>query len=210
VCGAFVVFTDENIKRSGSILNPKDDYYMIGKCRKTFLVIKLCKEVKINLIETQNLEWLSSFPLVIGFSVLSNDRWVDLGTFYCKTTRKPQLFKIEMSCFSSILKVDILEFQGKHEYFTLTHLKVYGTTMIEDFKGSSVVEEGGMNLYDVFSTKISKLERHTEIQEDRLHGNIEKEIYLLRKTVVKLQFLLTFLLVVFIGLITYFIIKSGR
>ncbi|ELQ75664.1 hypothetical protein THOM_1336 [Trachipleistophora hominis] len=139
LCGAFIVYTSKNLDRADAILNPNSDHYAIGELMPTYIIVKLCNEVKINCVELLNKEYLSSFPRQIKFSTYIDGNWVSLGSFNCKFTREKQLFYIKNDVFTSILRIDVLNFIGKHSLFTITSLKVYGSTILENLKVNNMV-----------------------------------------------------------------------
>lgn len=134
ICGAFLLYNSDSLERADAILKPNTEHYAIGDCRPTYLIIKLCNEVKIKTIELQNREFLSSFPKQIKFYCFVKNDWIGLGTFDCQFTRKKQKFEIKTNVYTKVLRIDILSFIGKHSIFTLTSLSVYGKTIIDQWK----------------------------------------------------------------------------
>lgn len=171
LCGAFVIYTSKNVERANAVLSSKNDHYAIGDCLPTCFIIQLCNKVKINCIELQNMEYLSSFPCDIKFSAYVDREWKDLGTFKCKFTRKKQRFFIETNMFVNILRIDILSFIGKHSFFTLTNIKVYGSTVVDNLNLASI---------DARSTDISnKLVNYKDKSKDEF-GSFISNIRLFR------------------------------
>ncbi|TBU07969.1 Sad1/UNC-like domain-containing protein [Hamiltosporidium magnivora] len=187
ICGSFILMSSDHIKRAETILNTKNDNYLMGKCKESFIIVRLCDEIKIKLIILQNLEWQASFPKSVKFSILNNQNWYEIGTFELLKKRSPQSFTLNSPHFSNILKIEILDFNGKFDIFTLSSLKVFGTTMMEDFKEKEFIKTQGMNLYDIFSSKIIKLEKYNELKENFIVFELEKQFLHLKKVVYKLK-----------------------
>ncbi|ELA48332.1 hypothetical protein VCUG_00168 [Vavraia culicis subsp. floridensis] len=161
LCGAFIVYTSKNLDRPDAILTPNSDHYAIGECAPTYIIVKLCNEVKINCVELQNKEYLSSFPRQIKLSTYIDGSWVSLGSFSCRFTRGQQLFYVKNDVFTSILRIDVLNFQGKHSLFTLTSLKVYGSTILENLNVNNLTYSRAIN----FNNKLPHYENKNDIED---------------------------------------------
>ncbi|EPR78548.1 hypothetical protein SLOPH_239, partial [Spraguea lophii 42_110] len=95
LCGSYILSSHTSLKSCNNILNNNNDSYMIGNTTPSYIVIKLCNEVRIQNIYLKNNEWLSNFPCKIKFSILKNKKWINIGTFNMKKSRKIQKFIIQ-------------------------------------------------------------------------------------------------------------------
>lgn len=127
--GAYIIDSSQTLNRPQAIMNSREDHYLIGKCIPSFIKIKLPNELRISTLEIQNCEWLSSFVKKIELIGNAN---VKIGTYYIKTTRDKVTIEIDCKHYVSELTINFLEFYGVHENFTITHLRIYGNTLLED------------------------------------------------------------------------------
>ncbi|KAM0678373.1 hypothetical protein BDAP_001087 [Binucleata daphniae] len=131
--GSFVFQHSKNLNRPNSVITPKSNYYLTGKCKYSYLTIKLAHSVRIKRIEITNNEWFASFITKIKISILVDEKYVSLGVFDLKVTRKTNKINIDTKYFSSMLNLEFIGFSGKHDFFTISSVQVYGTTLIEEF-----------------------------------------------------------------------------
>ncbi|EJW03436.1 hypothetical protein EDEG_02201 [Edhazardia aedis USNM 41457] len=198
VSGSFVITSSKHIKRVDALLNSNDNHYIMGKCKEGTIIIKLSREIKITGVEIRNFEWLSSFVKRLKLSVWSDKCFKEIAIYNCKQTREKIFIPIQTQLFSAILKIDFKSFSGRHDFFTLNTLKVYGITMIEDYVWMNSHEKYNKNLYDEFNTKISMLEQS---KNDHL------ELLKIKKTLVIVETVIVILFAIIIaqfGLLFYF------
>lgn len=146
-CAAKVLKTNEGAKESKSVLKEDKDSYLINKClfSEQFIVIELCQDILIDLIEMGNFELFSSN--FRNFRVSVNERyddqnWKVLGEFEGSNSRELQKFRVlNPLVWAKFLKVEILDHYGSEFYCPISLIKVYGKTMLEDFKEDSIVVE---------------------------------------------------------------------
>lgn len=139
-CAAKVLKTNDGAKESKSILKEDKDSYLINKCstKDQFLIIELCQDILIDLVEMGNFELFSSN--FRRFKVSVNERyeynnWKVLGEFEASNSRSLQRFKIiNPMVWAKFLKIEILDHYGNEFYCPISLVKVYGKTMIEEFK----------------------------------------------------------------------------
>ncbi|WEJ94191.1 hypothetical protein PSN45_001671 [Yamadazyma tenuis] len=143
-CAAKVVKTNEGAQESKSILMENKDSYLVNKCstKDQFLIIELCQDILIDLIEIGNFEFFSSnFK---RFKVSVNERyedtnWKSLGEFEASNSRTLQKFKIiNPLIWAKFIKIEILEHYGSEFYCPISLVKVYGKTMLEEFKEQTI------------------------------------------------------------------------
>lgn len=133
--GTYILDHTPELRNVSSILK-SNDHYLIGTCKKVFIIIKLPQELNVTSIEFQNNEWLSNFIHRFELLAANNNKFVQLGQFEAKRTRNKQVFLINMNFFTSTIKIEINSYYGRHDFFTLTHFKVYGSTILEKIMAS--------------------------------------------------------------------------
>jgi hypothetical protein len=141
-CAASVLQTNPEAKGAAAVLNNNKDSYMRNYCKsKKFLVVELCAEIKIDTIVMANLEFFSSSFKV--FRVFYNDRypssikypWKFLAEFQAANVRTHQTFIVpEMNHFAKYIKIEFVTHYGSEVYCPLSVIRVYGTTMMEDYR----------------------------------------------------------------------------
>ncbi|EPZ31499.1 Sad1/UNC-like domain-containing protein [Rozella allomycis CSF55] len=149
-CAASIISSSKHSKGASAILNNNGDSYMISECQfQNFFIVELCNEIKIDTIVLANLEFFSS--TFKKFDVHVNDRypptkkhgWQKLGSFIGKNVREKQAFSVAKSPFTKYMKIEMLDYYGTEFYCPISFLKVYGATMIEDYRLS---EEDNTNV----------------------------------------------------------------
>lgn len=143
-CAAKVLKTNNGAKESKSVLKEDKDSYLINKCssKDQFIIIELCQDILIDLIEMGNFELFSSN--FRNFRISVNERydeqnWKVLGEFEGSNSRELQKFRIlNPLIWAKFLKVEILDHYGSEFYCPISLIKVYGKTMLEDFKEDAI------------------------------------------------------------------------
>lgn len=142
-CAAKVLKTNEGAKEAKSVLKEDKDSYLINKCSTTnqFIIIELCQDILIDNIEIGNFEFFSSNFKHFKLSVnerYEDENWNCLGEFEASNSRDLQKFKIiNPLIWAKFLKIEILDHYGNEFYCPISLIKVYGKTMLEDFKEDS-------------------------------------------------------------------------
>lgn len=154
ICGSYIVYSSKNISRPESLFS--DAGYSIGNCVPGSIVLQLCNDVKIKTIQIENKEYLSSFVRKIRFSSFIDGEWEHLGEFDCEFTRKKQEFNISSVFYTRILKIEFLEFLGKHSIFTLNSLKVFGETVLDNLK----LDDGNVSKFTITEQPHTELTRY--------------------------------------------------
>ncbi|CAH6720201.1 hypothetical protein CLIB1444_03S06656 [[Candida] jaroonii] len=148
-CAAKIISTNDGAKEAKSVLKDDKDSYLINKCSspEKFVIIELCQDILIDLVEIGNFEFFSSNFKRIKISVnerYEDKNWKSLGEFEATNSRDLQKFKISNPIiWAKYLRIDILDHYGNEFYCPISLIKVYGKTMIEDFKEETIkqVEE---------------------------------------------------------------------
>eukprot|EP00039_Didymoeca_costata_P013178 m.196328 g.196328 ORF g.196328 m.196328 type:complete len:1038 (+) comp15698_c1_seq4:348-3461(+) len=142
-CGAQILGNTKSTKNQAMVLTTKPDQYMMSPCEESmFLIMELCDEVQVHMIEITNQELFSgSFDkvrvLLSDDYPLKKDSWKLVETFTKKDKLQKQLYRIsEPSIFSKYLRLEFeLEEKGRDDYLcTITSIKVFGVTMMEEYK----------------------------------------------------------------------------
>lgn len=142
-CAATVVSTNSDAKGASAILKEIKDSYLLNKCStpNKFVVIELCQDILVNRVVMGNFELFSSMFKSVKFSVSEsfpvNTEWKELGVFEANNIRDLQTFDIENPLiWARYLRIDILSHFDNEFYCPISLVRVHGTTMIEEFKGS--------------------------------------------------------------------------
>ncbi|EFA79040.1 SUN domain-containing protein 2 [Heterostelium album PN500] len=96
-----------------------------------------------------NYEFFSSMFkdfVVMGINKYPSSTWHFLGNFTAENIRKPQYFVLKEKSWYKYLKIKMLTNYGNQMYCTLSDIKVYGSTMIDDLKN-----QVGINIQEVES-----------------------------------------------------------
>ncbi|CCJ31528.1 unnamed protein product [Pneumocystis jirovecii] len=130
-CAASVLKANAEAKGVAFILSSNKDRYMLNKCsaNNKFVIIELCNDILIDTI-------------VLDFRISVSDRypvkrslWKELGIFTAMNIKDIQTFTITNPLiWAKYLRIDFLTHYGDEFYCPVTLLRVYGTTMIEEFK----------------------------------------------------------------------------
>lgn len=142
-CAATVVSTNSDAKGASAILKEIKDSYLMNKCTtpNKFVVIELCQDILVSRIVMGNFELFSSMFKSVKFSVSEsfpvNTEWKELGVFEAENIRDLQTFDIENPLiWARYLRIDMLSHYDNEFYCPISLVRVHGTTMIEEFKGS--------------------------------------------------------------------------
>lgn len=161
-CAAKIIKTNEGAKESNSVLKENKDSYLINKCsaKDQFIIIELCQDILIDHIEIGNFEFFSSNFKRFKVSVnerYDEDNWNILGEFEASNSRDLQKFKIiNPIIWAKFLKIEILDHYGNEFYCPISLIKVYGKTMLEDFK-----EDSNPNSHDDDDNEIDECKVNT-------------------------------------------------
>lgn len=150
--GAYVIESYPSLKHANNLLSSNPDNYLYALCKPTSITIKLIDRIQITSIELQNCEWLSNFVTKIMVYITDEDKCI--GQFNLNPTRNKIKINVPESEYTSIVRIVFLEFIGSHEIFTLTHLKIYGRTFMDDLINKRVKE--CRNIRDNRSGEVSK------------------------------------------------------
>lgn len=200
-CAAKIISTNDGAKDIKSILKDDKDTYLINKCslQDQFIVIELCQDILVDLVEVGNFEFFSSNFKRLKLSV--NDRyeetnWKVLGEFVASNSRDLQQFTIaNPMIWAKYLKIEILDHYGNEFYCPISLVKAYGKTMIEDFKEEVVkedMEDKEMTNdeckvdtplpYLGLSEFLSSIPEYCEVSEEEPNSNPQDSIY---KSIIK-------------------------
>lgn len=137
-CGAKVLATNAEADGAGRVLNEQMDEYMLNPCKaKIWFVIELCEMIQVSQVDIANFELFSSMPR--EFAVLMSDRyptrdWTPLGVFTALDQKVVQSFDLHSEAYGKYIKVELLSRYGSEHYCPLSLLRVFGTSMIDDYE----------------------------------------------------------------------------
>uniref|UniRef100_UPI00358FDADF SUN domain-containing ossification factor-like isoform X1 n=1 Tax=Myxine glutinosa TaxID=7769 RepID=UPI00358FDADF len=144
-CGAKILASNAEAQGKSAILMENKDLYMLNPCSaKVWFVIELCEPIQVKQIDIANFELFSSMPRDFLMSI--SDRyptrdWTKLGVFHARDERTVQSFPLDEQMFAKFLKiytkymkVELLSRFGTEHYCPLSLLRVFGTSMVEEYE----------------------------------------------------------------------------
>ncbi|KAL2097723.1 hypothetical protein ACEWY4_006930 [Coilia grayii] len=137
-CGAKILSANPEAKSTSAILMENMDLYMLNPCsNKIWFVIELCEPIQVKKLDIANFELFSSTPK--DFLVSISDRyptnkWVKLGTFHARDERTVQSFPLDEHLFAKYVKVELLSHFGSEHFCPLSLIRVFGTSMVEEYE----------------------------------------------------------------------------
>nr|XP_020506741.1 SUN domain-containing ossification factor-like isoform X1 [Labrus bergylta] len=144
-CGAKILGSNPEAKSTSAILMENMDMYMLNPCsNKIWFIIELCEPIQVKQLDIANFELFSSTPK--DFLVSISDRyptnkWLKLGTFHARDERTVQSFPLDehlyakyVKMFTKYIKVELVSHFGSEHFCPLSLLRVFGTSMVEEYE----------------------------------------------------------------------------
>ncbi|XP_036939910.1 SUN domain-containing ossification factor-like isoform X1 [Acanthopagrus latus] len=144
-CGAKILGANQDAKSTSAILKENMDLYMLNPCsNKIWFIIELCEPVQVKQLDIANFELFSSTPK--DFLVSISDRyptnkWLKLGMFHARDERTVQSFPLDediyakyVKMFTKYIKVELLSHFGSEHFCPLSLIRVFGTSMVEEYE----------------------------------------------------------------------------
>ncbi|CAG8615473.1 1727_t:CDS:2 [Paraglomus brasilianum] len=162
VCAAMVLNTNTGARSAHAILTESKDQYMLNECDAgKFVVVQLCNDILIDTIVLANFEFFSSTFKHIRISA-NNEHpprkerpWRLLGEYKAGNTRDLQVFKVkDPLLWARYIRIDFVSHYGRQYYCPVSLLRVYGVTMIEDYRRKE--EEDSSSGASNITTRINK------------------------------------------------------
>ncbi|TTG32361.1 SUN domain-containing ossification factor [Bagarius yarrelli] len=144
-CGAKILASNPEAKSTSAILMENVDVYMLNPCsNKIWFVIELCQPIQVKQLDIANFELFSSTPK--DFLVSISDRyptnkWAKLGTFHARDERTVQSFPLDEHLYAKYVKVELLSHFGSEHFCPLSLIRVFGTSMMEEYELNSLPSE---------------------------------------------------------------------
>ncbi|KAK9468160.1 hypothetical protein V1512DRAFT_203704 [Lipomyces arxii] len=148
VCAASILKTNPEMRGASAILFENKDTYMLNPCNaeNKFVIIELCQDILVDTVVLANYEFFSS--MVRKFRVSVSDmypvklsRWQVVGEFEARNVREDQTFQVR-PVWARYLRIEFFTHWGKEFYCPLSLVRVYGTTMIEEYKTQQAHHRG--------------------------------------------------------------------
>lgn len=141
-CAATILKTNKEAKGASNILGGNKDSYMLNKCSapKKFVIVELCQDILVDTVAIGAYEFFSSMFRHIRISVadrypVPEHEWKVLGDFEARSVRDLQYFHIKNPLiWTRYIRVEFLSHWGHEFYCPVSVLRVYGTTMMEEYK----------------------------------------------------------------------------
>ena len=142
-CGALVRAANPGAVSASSILYNSKDQYMLNECGvdQKYIELELCEEILVDSLLLANYEFFSS--VFREFKVYGTEKyppesqsdWELVGAFVAKNQRDLQAFEVESPViWSRYLRIEFVSHYGHEFYCPLSVIKIFGKSMIEDFK----------------------------------------------------------------------------
>uniref|UniRef100_A0A915D893 SUN domain-containing protein n=1 Tax=Ditylenchus dipsaci TaxID=166011 RepID=A0A915D893_9BILA len=144
-CGAKVIFANDEAENKNAVLNDKErDDYMRNPCDRAqnkFLIVELCENIQPTMLEIANFELFSSSPKEIRFSISERYptlEWQVVGEFEAQDNREFQSFPtLPTGAYAKFIKLELVSHHGREHYCTLSCLRVYGTSMVDEYEAEA-------------------------------------------------------------------------
>ncbi|PVV04059.1 hypothetical protein BB560_001451 [Smittium megazygosporum] len=141
-CGAVLLNSNKEAKKSSAILSKKKDEYMLNLCsaKNKFFVVELCDEILIDAISIANYEFFSSTLKNFIFSASDryppkDNKWTRIGYCTANNTRSNQVFRFSKPMiWAKYVRIDLISHYGDQYYCPISSFAVYGTTQMEKFR----------------------------------------------------------------------------
>ncbi|RKP25646.1 UNC-like C-terminal-domain-containing protein, partial [Syncephalis pseudoplumigaleata] len=141
-CGATVLASNGEAKGATAILFDTKEQYMLNRCSaEKFVVVELCDEILVDTVMLANHEFFSSmfkdFRISVTDQYVRNGRtnWHTLGHYQARNARDLQAFHVENPIlWARYLRIDFLSHYGNEYYCPVSVLRVYGPTMMEQYR----------------------------------------------------------------------------
>uniref|UniRef100_H2SYM5 SUN domain-containing ossification factor-like n=1 Tax=Takifugu rubripes TaxID=31033 RepID=H2SYM5_TAKRU len=145
-CGAKILGSNPEAKSTSAILMENMDMYMLNPCsNKIWFIIELCEPVQVKQLDIANFELFSSTPkdfiVSISDSRYPTNKWQKLGTFHARDERTVQSFPLDehlyakyVKMFAKYIKVELLSHFGSEHFCPLSLIRVFGTSMVEEYE----------------------------------------------------------------------------
>ncbi|CAJ0953027.1 unnamed protein product, partial [Mesorhabditis belari] len=148
-CNAKIVLANPEAENTKALLNDKEkDEYMRNPCEvvQKFFIIELCETIQPHTIELGNFELFSGGPK--GVRVSSAERfpaaeWNPIIEVEAQDTRTLQSFSLNKAgVYAKFLKIELLSHYGKEHYCTLTMLRIFGMSIVEEYEAEAEIAAG--------------------------------------------------------------------
>jgi len=137
--GARIVDVSQGTVGASNVLRRDADRYMLAPCRTNLrhIVIELSQEIVVEVVEIANREYYSSSPqqvMLLGAGQFPSKEWHKLGIFGFNEGSSRQALRLLRPSIARYLKIVLIGSQSAAYYCTLTEVRVYGKTLIDDWK----------------------------------------------------------------------------
>lgn len=193
-CAASIVQANKESKGSSNILKENKDYYMLNTCTapSKFVIIELCNDILVDTVQLANYEFFSGVFRDVRIFVAAKyppgrEGWQELGQIQARHVRSIQTFHFgNPLIWTKYVKVEMLNFYGNEFYCPLSQVRVFGKTMMEDYKqeGASEADAGdgleGLPVIEIDSSSremLQNVERAAEglvALSDKLADDMQK------------------------------------
>lgn len=179
-CSAMIRYSNQESRNAKSLLAKTREMYLLSPCSaKTMFVVELCQEIQVDTIMLANYEMFSSsYKLVkIGFSrSYPTDKW-EVYEQQVPLQRNQFLFSVPKR-WAKYLKFEFFYPHTNHHYCTLSELRVFGTSMLEEYrkeekkeqKQTLLLQDKG-TLESILNLQSLKLTKFTNSSDKGVYGD---------------------------------------
>jgi len=135
---ALVLEKSSNFDGTSNLLTGDNDKYALAPCNDEgkYVVIGLSEDILVKQLVLANYERYSSHPKqfqVLGSQTYPDATWFDLGTYTAQPGNDAQTFDLVDPTWARYLKLRFITHYGAEHYFTVSQIKVHGSTMLQGF-----------------------------------------------------------------------------
>ena len=172
-CGAIVLSANDECQKPSQILKASRDTCLLNRCelKRKFVDIQLADEICIDGVQMANFEKFSSnfadWSLFYSFSSLPpvDEDWVLIQRFTAADKPELQTFAVKTNedIFTRYIRIEFNTHYGDSYYCPVSVVKVFGRTMMEDFRHTTTVTEGEFdNIFKLINERLIRIEIDVE------------------------------------------------
>ncbi len=145
-CAASILKSNPEAKGATAILKENKDMYMLNTCSapEKYIIVELCNDILIDTVHLANFEYFSGVFREFRLTVAAKyppgkEGWTELGVFFGRNSRDVQSFAVKNPLiWARYVRIELLNFYGSEFYCPLSLVRVYGKTMMEEYKQDEI------------------------------------------------------------------------
>uniref|UniRef100_A0A7R9U5V6 SUN domain-containing protein n=1 Tax=Pinguiococcus pyrenoidosus TaxID=172671 RepID=A0A7R9U5V6_9STRA len=139
--GALTLGASPGLKGASNLLDANPDRYAIAPCdaEEKWVEIGLSEDIMLESVSLASYEMYSGAMReirLLGSTTFppGPQGWKELAIFEAKQVRGEQRFKVSAGTWARYVKLEFLSFHGSEYYCTLSEIRVFGQTLVENLK----------------------------------------------------------------------------